>query len=180
MAIYPGAGALLIDCNAEPWERDAQGCHETNLQINPYYSFATREEYYYNQSGIKKKGMKTNYDNMLKEENTTLHFPSFTNRDGVQKLIASMPDDQALGEWERYTLEVMRWIDSPRCPIKYWSGDIIKSMRWLMRQPAYTGHLISATQRCFNSDMPPKCLFTKLHTSGHWFGETKVRRDTRG
>jgi hypothetical protein len=93
---------------------------------------------------------------MLKEENTTLHFPSFTNRNGVQKLMASMPDDQARGEWELYTLEDMRWIDSHQYSIKYWSQDIIKSMRWLLWQPAYTGHLIFATQHCFNSDTPLK------------------------
>ena len=36
--IYPGAGAPLIDYIADPWERNAQGCLETNQQINPYYA----------------------------------------------------------------------------------------------------------------------------------------------
>jgi hypothetical protein len=42
--------------------------------------------------------MKTSYDNVLKKENTTLRCPSFKNGDGVQKLVASMPDDPAVGE----------------------------------------------------------------------------------
>ena len=45
---------------------------------------------------------------MLKEENTALLFPSFKHRDGFQKLVASIPDDQAVGEKELHTLEDMR------------------------------------------------------------------------
>jgi len=89
----PGTGAPLWDYIPEPWERDAQGCIATILENNPYYTFATCEVFKYMQCGIKKKGLKTYYDNVLKEENTALHFGNFKNGDFIEKLVASMPDD---------------------------------------------------------------------------------------
>jgi hypothetical protein len=92
----PSSGALQSDNIAEPWPNDAQDCLETNLQNNPYYPFAMHKEYNHIQCRIKKNGMKTYYDNVLKEENTTLHFPRFKDGNAIQKIVASMPNDQTL------------------------------------------------------------------------------------
>jgi len=48
------------------------------------------------------------YDNVLKEENTTLRFEMVKRWDGVHKLVASIPDVQTLGECELHTLDDMR------------------------------------------------------------------------
>jgi len=98
----------LSDDIAETWERDAQGCLDTNQQNNPSYPFATPKEYIYIQWEIIKKSMKTYYDNVLKEENIALPFPSFEDGDRVQNHVATIPDDKIFGEWELHTLEDMR------------------------------------------------------------------------
>jgi hypothetical protein len=158
-----------MDNIAEEWERNAQGCHETNIQPIPNNPFATWEAYEYIPCGIKKQGMKTYYDNLLKAENTALRFPSFINGDGVQKLEASRSDVQPLREWELHTIDNMRWNGNPQSPIQYWSRDIIKSMRWLMRQAVYTEHFIFADQRCFHNYSPPNRLYTEMHTADWWW-----------
>jgi len=166
--IYPCAGAPPTDFIAEPLECNIQWCLETNLQNNTYYLFVTREEYKYIQCGINKQGMKTYYDKVLKKENTVLRFPRFKNGHRVQKLVASIPNDQPLSEWELHTLKDMRWNDNHQCPVKHWSQAIIKTMRWLIRQPAYVEHLIFAPQLCVNCDRPLKHFCIEMHTADWW------------
>jgi hypothetical protein len=177
--IYPSTGATLVDYIVELWECDAQDYLETNLQNISYNAFAMCEGYKYTQRGIQRKGMNTYYDNMPKEDNTTVRFPFFTQGDGIQKLVTNMPDGQDIGEWELHTPEDMRWNENYQHSIKYCIQDIMKSIRCLMWQPAYTNHLNCAPQRCFNSDTPPKLLNIKMYTA-NWWWKTQVRRDTPG
>lgn len=178
MDIYPGGGAPLNDYITEQWEHAAQACVQTNLQNNPYYRFKMCGEYTFIWWGIEKKSMETHFDNMLKDENTPLHFASFKHGDGIQKLVASMKDIQALGQWELHTLEDKKCNDNYRCPIKYWSQAIIKCMRRLMQQPPYTKHHIYSPQRCFNIKSPAKLIYTEMHIADIQL-ETQVGRDTR-
>jgi len=109
--------------------------------------------------------MKTYYDNVLKEETTTLCLVTITNRDGILQLVASMQDDQAPREWELQIDKDMGWYDNYQSPMIYWSWDIVKSMIWFMRQPANAEHLIYAPQNRYISDTPPKRLYTEVHTA---------------
>jgi hypothetical protein len=81
--VYPWAGASMCGQIAQPRERNSQVCLEMNLQDNRYYPFATCTESNYVQCGIKKKGMKMYYDNVLKVENTAFSIPNFKHGDGV-------------------------------------------------------------------------------------------------
>jgi len=109
--------------------------------------------------------MKTYDDNVLKEEIAAPHFLQFKNGHCFQHLVAGMPDDQALVEWEVHTLEDRRSNDNHQCAINYWSQDIIKIRTWLMRQPAFAEHDSHAAQGCINSDTPWKCIHTEMHTA---------------
>jgi len=136
------------------------------LQNKPYNSVPTREEYKFIMCGIKIKSIKTYYDILPMEENTTLRFPNFKNRDGILKLVARMVDNQTFGECELHPLEAMRRNDNHPRAMTYWARNIIRSMSWFLRQPAYVEHLIDTTQCCFTSNMPPNQHYTEIHTPG--------------
>ena len=87
-----------MDYIVKLWECDTQGCVETNLKNNPYYPYVRCAENQYIQCEIKKKGMKTYNNNVLKADTAAQHFRSFKKVHGVQKLVACMPAAQALGE----------------------------------------------------------------------------------
>jgi len=104
------------------------------------------------------------YEHMLKEQNTALRFGSFTNGDGIPVIVPRVSDNLAIGEWERHTLEDMICNDTHQPLIMYWSCDIIKSMTELMRQAAYSKHLVYSPQHCFNCDRPPTHHYSEIHT----------------
>jgi hypothetical protein len=112
MESYHGTHTPLSNYISERWGRQAQGCLQRKLQRHPYNPFALCEEYKSVQCGIKVKGMKTYHDNLRNIENTGLRFIRVINGNGVQKLMASMPDNRALREWELRTLEDMRCNDN--------------------------------------------------------------------
>jgi hypothetical protein len=169
--IFPNAGAPLVGYQPQPWECDEDGNLEENLMNDPYFPFTTREEYKFVKRGIKKKGMKTYYDNVLKEENTGLRFPSFRNGGGIQRLVASIRDGKGLGKWGFHTLPDMRWKNDHPEPITYWSRDIIQCSRLLLRQPAFVGNRTYAPERCFNAN--GQQLFSEMYTVDWWW-ETQV------
>jgi len=72
--------------------------------------------------------MKTYYENMQKEKNTSIRFPRFINRNRLQQLVASMQGDQADAEWKLHTIEDMQWNHNHQHPIKYWGRDILNVM----------------------------------------------------
>jgi len=174
---FPGVWAPLTNYSAQLFEHNTQSFLERNWQNNSYYPFVMRQQYKYIQCGIRKKGVKMYYHNMRQEENPTLCFLSFKTEDWVLMLVATKSDVLAVGEWELQTLEDMRWNDNYQRPIKYWSRDILKSMRCFMWQPTYAEHLFYAPQLCFNSYTPLKILSTEMHTAGCWW-ETQVLGNT--
>jgi hypothetical protein len=120
------------------------------------------EEFKYIQCGMKVMGIKMYYDSMLKEENAAQGFPTIKNRYGFQKLMGLMPVDQAVGERELHTVEDMKCNENHHDPIKYWSREIIKGMRWLMWLAAYTKYIfwsysVALTMICHLTTCKPKC-----------------------
>ena len=94
------------------------------------------------------------------------------------KLLAARPNDQSLSEWELHTLQDRRWNGNRQRPIIYGSGDIMKTRRWLMRQPAYADHPIYTPQCCFHSNSPQERLYTEIHTPDWWW-ETSVSKRSK-
>jgi len=121
METFLGTGAPQSNYIAEPWKCDTQGFLETNIQNNPYYPLARREEYKYIQCGIRKRDTKTYCDNALKQENTALCFATYEKRIAIKNRVARMPDGLALGELELHTPEDIKSNDNHQCPIKYWN-----------------------------------------------------------
>jgi hypothetical protein len=51
-------------------------------------------------------------------------------------------------------------------------------MRLLMPQPAYAEHHFQASLHRFNSNTPPRDLYTEIHIADWWWWKSLVRKDT--
>jgi len=131
------------------------------------------------------KGMKRNYDKVLKKENTAIYFSSFKYSNWVQKMVARMLDDMALGEWEWRILGETRWNHNFEGPIKlgfetssnawdYWCG--IQPMPFI----SYMALSIALTVIFHRNTCIPKCTLCtggwKLRM-GHILEDNKVLID---
>lgn len=99
-----------------------------NPQNYLYYQFASHVEYKHMQCGIRRKGMKTYQNNVLKEENTTMCVHSIKHGDGVNLLVARMQHNQAPRDRELHTPNHTRLNANHEHHIKHCRQDIITSI----------------------------------------------------
>ena len=60
----------------------------------------------------------------------------------------------------------LSWSDSHPEPITFYSRDIIKCAKWLLRQPAYRDEMVYAPERMYSAD--GRHLFNEMHTADWW------------